>query len=348
MNTSPATQVCLQLPDGPSRDALRAGLMAMNVIPVNLPPPGPALTEALDRLASDPQALVWFDISNPLPRVQHRFDQLLRTWPQALRPRTTLCRLAAGHVSPADRSWVQSLGFADLVAAFDDPGPTAALRRSLDRVAVHTGRTTLPDDELLRYLRALPGSAQTRSPRALIRARTGLEAEALADLLQFKLDIRDRSYRLRKYPACLVAREAVQWMRQHLGLNAAQAVEVDQALQDLGLMYHVAHEQSFADEELFFRVRAPAQMSKVHVGQTWRALREQLVVVDRSYLGKTYPNCWIGQEAVNLLSEMRSMTRHEGELLLHRVMQFGLFSHVLGEHGFIDGHYFYRFNDGPA
>lgn len=348
MPHQPAPQICLQLPDGPDRDALRAGLMAMNVIPANLPPPGPALSAALDRLAQDPHALVWFDISNPLPRVLHRFDRMLKTWPQALRARTTLTRLAGGHVGPSDRQWVQSLGFLDLVTAFDDHGPSSALRRSLDLVAAQVGSPPLPDNDLVRYLRAIPRPASDLSPRALIRARTGLAAEALADLLQFKLDIRDRSYHLRKYPACLVAREAVLWMRQHLGLSAPHAVEVGQALQAMGLMYHVAHEQSFADEELFFRVRAPAQLPQAFVGQTWRALREHLVVVDRSYLGKTYPSCWIGQEAVSLLSEMRSMTRHEGELLLHRVMQFGLFSHVLGEHGFVDGHYFYRFNDGPA
>lgn len=348
MPHQPAPQICLQLPDGPDRDALRAGLMAMNVIPANLPPPGPALSAALDRLAQDPQALVWFDISNPLPRVLHRFDRMLKNWPQALRARTTLTRLAGGHVGPSDRQWVQSLGFVDLVAAFDDHGPSSALRRSLDLVAAKVGSPPLPDNDLVRYLRAIPRPASGLSPRALIRARTGLAAESLADLLQFKLDIRDRSYHLRKYPACLVARDAVQWMRQHFQLDVPHTVEVGQALQALGLLYHVAHEKTFAEEELFFRLRAPAQLAQVNIGLAWRDLRERLVVVDRTYLGKTYPSCWIGNDAVSLLAARRSITRHESELLLHRMMQFGFFEHVVGEQGFIDGHYFYRSNDALA
>ncbi|NWF47199.1 hypothetical protein F3K02_18360 [Hydrogenophaga sp. D2P1] len=345
MAKTPAPQVYLQLPDGPDRDALRAGLLALQCIPVNLPPPGAALSEQLERLALDPHALVFLDVSNALPRVTHRFDRILKTWPQALRARTLLTRLAAGHVSPADRTWVQSLGFADLIASFVDRGPTSPLRQALDRVASNVGLPALAADELDRYLRAVPTAPSSLSPRALIRARTGLDAEALADLLQFKLDIRDRSYHLKKYPACFLASEAVQWIRSHFRLDSPQAVEVGQALQSLGLLYHVAHEQVFADEALFFRLRAPAQLPNVNLGLVLQTLRDRLVVVDRSYLGKDYPSCWIGQEAVDVLCAKRNITRHESQLILHRLMQFGFFEHVVGEHGFIDGNFFYRFTD---
>lgn len=346
MAKSPAPQVYLQLPDGPDRDALRAGLLALQCIPVNLPPPGAALTEQLERLALDPQALVFLDVSNALPRVTHRFDRILKTWPQTLRARTVLTRLAAGHVSPADRTWVQSLGFADLIASFDDRGPTSPLRQALDRVASTVGLPALAADELDRYLRAVPTAPSSLSPRALIRARTGLDAEALADLLQFKLDIRDRSYHLKKYPACFLGSEAVQWMRSHFQLDSPHVVEVGQALQALGLLYHVAHEQAFADEALFFRLRAPAQLPNVNLGLVLQTLRDRLVVVDRSHLGKDYPSCWIGQEAVDALCAKRNITRLESQLILHRLMQFGFFEHVVGEHGFIDGNFFYRFTDG--
>lgn len=346
MAKTPAPQVYLQLPDGPDRDALRAGLLALKCIPVNLPPPGAALTEQLERLALDPHALVFLDVSNDLPKVTHRFDRILKTWPQALRARTLLTRLAAGHVSPADRTWVQSLGFADLIASFDDRGPTSPLRQALDRVASTVGLPALAADELDRYLRAVPTAPSSLSPCALIRDRTALDAEALADMLQFKLDIRDRSYHLKKYPACFLASEAVQWMRSHFQLDSPQVVEVGLALQALGLLYHVAHEQAFADEALFFRLRAPAQLPNVNLGLVLQTLRDRLVVVDRSYLGKDYPVCWIGQDAVDTLCAKRSITRHESQLILHRLMQFGFFEHVVGEHGFIDGNFFYRFNDG--
>lgn len=348
MAKTPAPQVHLQLPDGPDRDALRAGLLALQCIPVNLPPPGAALTEQLEHLAQDPKAVVFLDISNALPRVTLRFDRILKTWPQALKARTVLTRLAAGHVSPADRTWVQSLGFADLIASFEDHAPASPLRRSLDMVAATVGLPALAAGDLDRYLRAVPTAPSSLSPRALIRARTGLEAEALADLLQFKLDIRDRSYHLKKYPACFLATEAVAWMGAHFKLGRAEVIEVGVALQTLGLLYHVAHEQAFADEDLFFRLRAPAQLPNVNLGLVLQTLRDRLVVVDRSYLGKDYPSCWIGQEAVDALCAKRNITRHESQLILHRLMQFGCFEHVVGEHGFIDGNFFYRFNEGLA
>lgn len=348
MAKTPAPQVYLHLPDGPDRDALRAGLLAMHCIPVNLPPTGAALTEQLDRLALDPHALVFFDVSNDLPRVTHRFDRILKIWPQALRKRTLLTRLGAGHVSPADRAWVQSLGFADLIASFDDRTPASPLRLALDMAASIAGLPVLADDELDRYLRAVSAAPSGLSPRALIRARTGLDAEALADLLQFKLDIRDRSYHLKKYPACVLASEAVAWVGAHFKLGRSEVIAVGAALQTLGLLYHVAHEQAFADEALFFRLRAPAQLPNVNLGLVLQSLRDRLVVVDRSYLGKEYPSCWIGQEAVDVLCAKRNITRHESQLILHRLMQFGCFEHVVGEHGFIDGNFFYRFNEGQV
>jgi hypothetical protein len=242
-------------------------------------------------------------------------------------------------VRPADRGWPAG----QRARRPPSPAPTqCVLPRSACCKAA--GYPPLPAEALNRYLRAVGPVPATRSPRALIRSRTGLEAEALADLLQFRLDLRDRTYHLKKYPNCFVGTEAVQWMSEHFQLAAAQVVEIGRALQTLGLLYHVAHEQGFADRPLFFRLRAPAQLPDVRPGPLLQTLRERLLVVDRNYHGKTYPACWVGQEAVDLVCSQRNLTRHESELLLHRLMQFGLFEHVVSEHGFVDGHFFYRFN----
>ena len=348
MDRADSLQVYLQLPDGPDSDTLRAGLMAMKCSPVNLPAPGAELTELLKRLALDPKALVFLDASNALPKVTHRFDHLLRTWPRPLRARTVLTRLAAGNVSPADQAWVKALGFADLVATFEDTSAKSDLRQVLDRVASTLELPALSAEQLARCAGAAPVSPSTLSPHSLIRARTGVDAQALADLLQFNLDIRDRSYRLKTYPACFVGKQAVQWMNQHFKLGSGEAVEIGRALQARGLLYHVAHKQVFAEKFLFFRLRAPAQLPRVNLALALRTLRDRLVVVDRSYRRKNYPSCWIGQDAVDELCAELSVTRHESQLILHRLMQFGYFEHVLRDHGFIDGNYFYRFTDSPA
>lgn len=340
--------VHLQLPDGPDRAVLRAGLLALQCIPVNLALPGVERAEQLESLALDPRAVVFLDISNPLPKVGHRFDHLLQTWPKALRARTVLTRLAAGHVSAVDRGWVKSLGFADLIASFEDTSPDAALRQALDLVARTVGLPALAIADLARYQSTAPKVPPRLSLRASIRARTGKDAEALTDWLSSRLDIRDRSYHFKKYPACFLGTEAVRWMAQHLQLSPNQAVEVGQALQTLGLLYHVAHEQVFADASLFFRFRAPAELPQIDLGLALQTLRDRLVVADRNHLGTVYSNCWVGQDAVDVLCAEHAIARHESQLVLHRLMQFGLFEHVVGEHGFIDGRYFYQLNSGLA
>lgn len=344
MSKTPSLQVHLQLPDGPDRNALRAGLLALQCIPVNLAAAGAALTQQLQALALNPQAVVFFDVSNALPQISHRFDDCLQAWPQALRGRTVLTRLAAGHVSLADRAWATSLGFADLAASFEDTSPTAALRQALDLVARTVGLPTLANGEIERYRGAAPRSPLPPSARALVRARTGMQAEVLTDWLRDRLDIRDRSYHFKKYPACFLGTEAVRWMGQHFQLDAQAVVEVGQALQTLGLLYHVAHEQAFADATLFFRLRAPGELPQIDLGLAWQALRDRLAVGTRSHLGQAYPSCWVGQDAVDLLCAQHALARHEGQLVLHRLMQFGVFEHVVAAHGFIDGHFFYRFN----
>jgi hypothetical protein len=346
MPRTPSRDVYLQLPDGQDRDALRACLLAMQCTLVNLPAPGAARSAELQRMATQPDAVVFLDQSNHLPIVTHRFDHILKTWPRALRARTVLTRLAAGHVSQADRAWVKSLGFADLVASFDDTSANSDLRQVLDLVASTLSLPALTDGSLDRWLRAAAASTSLLTPYALIRTRTGRDALALADLLQFQLDIRDRSYRLKTYPACFVAAQAVQWLVKQFKLSPYEAVEVGRALQALGLLYHVAHQRDFADGNLFFRLRAPAQLPGVNIIHALLTLRERLEVVDRTYRRKTYAGCWVGKDAVDALCAKLSVTRHESQLILHRLMQFGYFEHVVREYGFIDGNYFYRFTNG--
>ena len=177
----------------------------------------------------------------------------------------------------ADRAWVQSLGFADLVASFENTSPTSDLRKALDLVALTVGLPALAADNLDRYLSAVPGSPSK---------------------LSLSAPIRDRSHHFKKYPACFVGKEAVQWMARFFQLSPKKVVEIGRALQTLGLLHHVAHEQVFYDDVLFFRLRAPAKLPEVNLGLALQTLRDRLVAVDRSYLGRDYPSCWIGQDAV--------------------------------------------------
>ncbi len=175
------------------------------------------------------------------------------------------------------------------------------------RPSLHHVLLGLPDTKGRDALRA--GSMATQCVPVNLPNRASDRRAMLreAELLNRKLDIQARSYGLKKYSTCFVASEAIAWMTKRMGLAADTAVAIGQALGTLGLLDHAA-------------------------------------ISDRGYLGKTYPDRWVGAHAIDVLCAQYDTTRHEGHLLMQRLMQFSLIEHVVNEQPFIDGNYFYRFS----
>ncbi len=76
---------------------------------------------------------------------------------------------------------------------------------------------------------------------------------------------------------------------------------------------------------------------------------EGIPIVDRRHLLTVYPRCFVGREVVDWMTRAEGLTRAEavavGQLLVDR----GIVHHVLDEHGFKDGSFFYRFRaDDPT
>jgi hypothetical protein len=71
-------------------------------------------------------------------------------------------------------------------------------------------------------------------------------------------------------------------------------------------------------------------------------------VLDRRHLLTTYRRCFVGSEAVDWLADYAGLTRAEAVVVGQRLVDQGRVRHVLGEHGFRDGHYFYRFREDEA
>lgn len=190
----------------------------------------------------------------------------------------------------------------------------------------------------------------TGSPRAAIRALSGLSAEALAALLAQSLDIADRTWRLQRYPRCFIGSEAVAWLARHFKRSTPEALALGQALMSLGLLVHVAHEHPFLDDTLYYRLAVSSAADALDLGDVLSALvaSDGVPAADRSHLGKLYPNCWIGSEAIDQLVARRRMQRHDAWLLLHRLMQCGLIEHVTNSRPVIDGNFFYRFTGQPV
>ncbi|MFM7332195.1 MAG: DEP domain-containing protein [Brachymonas sp.] len=236
-----------------------------------------------------------------------------------------------------------ALGFAGLYAEVDTQAMLRVPEQLPQQLAQLAHVKPLTAQQLQGYFAAMNAQPDPMTLRGLIRAHCHMDAESLARAMQSGVKSIDRTYRLRTYSACFVGSEAVRWLRNQFNCSSAIAVQLGQALLSLGLMHHVVHEHGFEDQDFFYRLDATDSSTGVQLGKFLGELRQSVPVQDRSYLGKVYPQCWVGSEAVDWLHAKKKLARHEAENLLNRLMSFGLIEHVLREHRVKDGKFFYRF-----
>jgi hypothetical protein len=254
----------------------------------------------------------------------------------------------AAYIDDVDRAWAQSCGADALIADL------CALRWDSTGGVVHAMLNTdeaLLDGEQKRitpYITAAKRAERHQEAAQLIASTeaAGIDLRALAVRMGHSggVEIKNRSYRLHGYPECFIASEGAEWIAKALKVPKDISVAVGRAMQAAGLIYHVAREQTFADEYLFFRVaRLPAQfvlsdfISQITGVRGWA--RE-----DRTHMGTVYPQCFIGSEAVEKMIES-GFTENEAMSVGQRCVNLSLISHVLEEHPFQNGKFFYRFND---
>ena len=81
--------------------------------------------------------------------------------------------------------------------------------------------------------------------------------------------------------------------------------------------------------------------------QMAKAFRECVDVKDRRYRLKTYKNCFVGSEAVDMLVSTRIANSRSEAVEFGRTLarELNLFSHVTEDHAFCDKNLFFRFND---
>ena len=199
------------------------------------------------------------------------------------------------------------------------------------------------------YLRVAMSATQASTNSVQARLIAGAEADGI-DLtaLAFRMqrsggvNIADRRYRLRIYPECFVASEATTWLKRALAVPREKAIAIGQALQAAGLIYHVAREQPFSDEENFFRVaQIPARWN---VESFYALCRSDagVSVQDRNYRGTTYPRCFVGSEAVEWM-RAQGHTVNEALSMGQQLVDLSLIHHVTDEHPFKNEKLFYRF-----
>lgn len=262
--------------------------------------------------------------------------------------RIGLIASACHHVSAAATEWAAQAGADVIVGQINAWRWTATGERLLTALLGVDERVAAASRRVKPYLRVAIHSAQGASNvQARLIAATeadGIDLAALAFRMQRSggVNIANRRYRLRIYPECFVASESVIWLERALSMSKDKAIAIGQALQAAGLTYHVAREQTFNDEELFFRV---AQIPPRWDVESFYALARSdggFNVVDRNYRGTLYQRCFVGSEAVEWM-QSQGRTVNEALTMGQQLIDLSLMHHVLDEHPFKNEKMFYRF-----
>ncbi|HXZ47889.1 MAG TPA: hypothetical protein VEG27_02660 [Usitatibacter sp.] len=259
-------------------------------------------------------------------------------------------------ISGPEQAWAHRHGIASLL-----PGSTvAAWRESLVPVlarllaAVGAGEPDLA--RLEPFLNGLmkrgeeprPGPVKDAHADAYQLERAGLNATRLCEAMQGAggVPVADRAWRGRTYRDCFVASEAIDWLVARFGVRRAVALRVCRFLWRTGRVHHVLRDSAFADEYLFFRFSgARAELEAIDLGQVEEAMRSAggVPIQERVHLAKSYPRCFVGSEAVDWLMARYRLRLGAAETVGQRLLELGVFHHVVDEHGFVEGRYFYRF-----
>jgi Domain found in Dishevelled, Egl-10, and Pleckstrin (DEP) len=200
-------------------------------------------------------------------------------------------------------------------------------------------RRALP--HLLAAARLVPADSPTGIIAAVEAQGVDLPALAIRVGRSGGVPISDRNYLFKNYPECFVASEAVSWLTNAVNASREDATTIGRALQCCDLIYHVAREQVFADENLFFRV---ARLPSAFMLSDFVALitsRQGFAVEDRTYLGTDYPRCFIGSEAIHWMNAVGYNT-NEAMSVGQRLVSLSMVRHVTDEHPFKDAKLFYR------
>lgn len=258
-------------------------------------------------------------------------------------------------ISAPERAWASGVGITSLL-----PGSTVAAWQSslepvLGRVLAGIG-CPVDTDALATHLRSLVNRGAEPRPGTLkdIYADSnrlemrGLNAVRLGEAMQDRggVEVADRTYRGKTYRQCFVASEAIDWIEEAAGVERDLAIAACAFLWRTGRIHHVLREAPFADDYLFFRFagrRADVEsLDLLEMQESMRAFGG-VSIADRTYLGKRYPRCFVGSDCVDWMMLRYALPLGAAESLGQRLLELGVFHHVLDQHGFVDGNLYYRF-----
>jgi len=259
-------------------------------------------------------------------------------------------------ISPAEQAWAKHAGLASLL-----PGSSAAawqdslapvLGRMVESIGagpVDRARLEAWVNEALRTgSEPRPGPVKDAYMDAYHLERNGIVAARLIEAMDAPggVPVADRTWHGKPYRACFVASEAIDWLVARFGLRRPLALKACEFLWRTGRIHHVLRQAAFADDHLYFRFSGRrADLQRIDLVEVQAAMRGKngVQIAERTYLAKTYPRCFVGDDAVRWLMQRYALPLGAAETIGQRLLELGVFHHVVDEHGFVESKFFYRF-----
>jgi hypothetical protein len=263
----------------------------------------------------------------------------------------------SAHISTGQNNWAKKSGALGLLPRAHVMEMPQAMAQFLH--ISQEGHTPVQNIDVENYLRAVGFDAASiadelrisQEVMSLLKQHSLTPAALVSDMeMAPELAHEDRSYHLKKYRLCIVAKDMVTWLAQRLDVSRAMATNVGKVLQRLGYIYHVVYEQDFNDDKLFFRVaRNEQNLDDLFIQVVLQKLLQNRhgLVADRTYGGKKYEDCFVGSAFVDWLVAKHRFSADKAIDIGRQLFDLGAFHHVLNEHPFIDGNYYYSLAKKP-
>ena len=160
------------------------------------------------------------------------------------------------------------------------------------------------------------------------------------------VEIRDRNHQFKSYPDCFIGKAATDVLMNLTEGSREFALAVGKLLLRCGVFHHVADNHDFEDGEFFYRFSTSSERVAAIDLASLLARADSangMMIENRHYRGKTYPQCFLGNEAVIWLRQNYRLSRAEALAVGQQLIELKAWRHVANDRQFVDWAYFYRF-----
>lgn len=339
MNSKPIQNLWLATQDPKLRALVRATLTSQGLTPLDIKPEN-LFPMAGGRASAVPEAgsVLLLDLASEVTAPNDAAEALRLVQALPWRPRVLALAGFDRAVWANEAAWAKSLTGHVML-----PRPANSASIFLEILLHELGLGEVDLRRLDTHLRVMLNAGEDKTSETLIRRLTSGSAQDLAAALLASGNIGDRRYHLKKFPECLVGREAVGWLSTRYDVSRADAVLLGSALEQSGYLHHVVKEQAFADEDFFYRVATVGRFDTIRIDDVTSFLHgAKGLVADRTWRGVNFSQCMVGSEVVDAVVSNFRLTRAEATVLGQSLVDLGLLRHVADEHPFADATLYYE------